>query len=153
MTDTASNKKDIRYGYKVARISTTRFSFIDMEEEKVNALFESEGQVQLNLSVSINFHREKSEISFDISTEGLSLAAEEVLISHTGRTVYAVEDLEAAYDKEKEQFFLPDALMVQLYGIAFSHTRALLAVETNGTVFRERFILPVIDPSGILDSK
>lgn len=153
MTDTPTDKTDTRYGYKVVKIHTTQFSFTDMDEEKANALFESEGRVQMNLSVSINFHREKSEISFDIKTEGLSLLTNETLISHTGRTVYAVEHLETAYDEEKKQFFVPDALMVQLYGIAFSHTRALLAVESNGTVFKERFILPVIDPSGILDSK
>lgn len=153
MTDTPTDKTDTQYGYKVVRINTTRFSFTDMDEEKANALFESEGRVQMNLSVSINFDSEKSQISFDIKTEVLSLETKKEIVRHAGRTVYAVQNLEKAFDKEKEQFFLPDALMVQLYAIAFSHNRALLAVELNGTVFREKIMLPIIDPSGILDLK
>ncbi len=153
MAEKSKNKTEVQFGYKVAKINTTQFSFTDMDEEAANLIFENDEQLKTDLSVSINFHLEKSEISFEIKTSIQLLSTNEILISHSGKTVYSVDQLEKAYNKKLNQFLLPDALIVQLYAIAFSHTRALLAVELNGTIYRDRFLLPIIDPRQILNKK
>lgn len=153
MAEKSKNKTEVQFGYKVAKINTTQFSFTDMDEEAANLIFENDEQFRTDISVNINFHLEKSEISFEIKTSIQLLSTNEILISHSGKTVYSVDQLEKAYNKKLNQFLLPDALIVQIYGIAFSHTRALLAVELNGTIYRDKFLLPIIDPRQILNKK
>jgi len=74
-------------------------------------------------------------------------------VEHTGRTSYFVEVLLSTVNNETGSYDLPDALMLQMAGIAFSHARALLTTELNPTVFSNKYFLPVIDPKTLLPQK
>lgn len=135
-----------RFEYRIIKINTIRFSFSDLEEAYVNSL--PDGQLKGELNVKINFDREKSTISFDIASTISD--QDEPVIQHVARTVYEVKGIDQLHTAEKDSFNVPDDLIVQLYAISFSHTRALFATELSPTVFKDKYFLPVIDPTDIL---
>lgn len=147
-----AKKKEINIdlGYKVSKINTTKFSFKDLDEDNVNQLFENEDNLSVDLGVGLGVIAEKNEIFFEINTSLTNKKTKENIIQHTGKTTFSIQNLESTYRKESDNFDIPDGLIVQLYALSFSHSRALLAVELNRTVFKDKFHLPVVDPTNIL---
>ncbi|MBZ9731149.1 hypothetical protein LB467_15750 [Salegentibacter sp. JZCK2] len=70
-------------------------------------------------------------------------------MAHTGRTVFFIKDLNKLLNSEDNSYDLPNNFLLQLLGISFSHSRALLATELQSTAYADKFILPVVNP-GIL---
>jgi hypothetical protein len=101
----------------------------------------------------LEFDNEKSTINFDINTSLFISIDKKKLVEHTGRTSYFVEGLISTFNNETDSYDLPDALMLQMAGIAFSHARALLATELNPTIFNNKYFLPVINPKTLLPQK
>lgn len=138
-----------RFEYRIVKIHTAKFSFSDLDEAYVDSLF-ADGQLNGELNVQINFDREKSTISFDISSHIIDAQKDETVVQHVARTVYEVKGIDQVYTAEKDSYNIPDDLIVQLYSISFSHARALFATELSPTVFKDKYFLPVIDPKDIL---
>ena len=142
-------KKD-NLGYRISQIHTLKFSFKDIELDRLNQLFEEQNNLALNTKTSLNIDKEKSIITIDINTNLFDKNNDEILVEHSGRTVYQVKGLEAVYNAQENTFDIPDGFIVQLFSIAYSHARALLATEISPTIYKDKYILPVIDPSSLL---
>jgi len=117
--------KDFKIAYRIVKIHSTSFSFKEIEEEDLNLLF-ANGNSLLNIGSNINFNEEKSSIIIDIKTSLRKKGGKEELVSHTGRTTYVIQDLKKHYNSKVESYNLPNNFILQLLGIAFSHSRALL---------------------------
>lgn len=146
-------KEKVEIEYRIVRIQTTKFSFLEIDEKSLNKLFDSEDLLSVNLSVSINIDKEKSILSIDINTILFDKINNKNIIEHTGKTTFELRGITETYNKEDDVFDIPDGLIVQLYAISYSHARALLAIELNPTIFKEKFFLPVIDPTNIIKNK
>jgi hypothetical protein len=142
------SKKSTTYNlaYRISQIHTLKFSFKDLETGRIDQLFDSPNALSINSNTSLIIDKEKSTITIDINTELIDTKKEDTLVEHTGRTIYIVNGLGSVYNKEKDNFDLPDELIVQLFGIAYTHSRALLATEISPTIYKGKYMLPVIDP-------
>ena len=121
----------------------------DPEEGDLDLLFE-DGNSRLNIGSSINFDQTKSTLTIDIKTALNKKGEKKTLISHTGRTVFYIKNLEELFNPEENSYNLPNNFLLQLLGISFSHSRALLATELKSTAYAEKFILPVVNPKILL---
>lgn len=142
--------EEIRIGYRIAKIHTIKFGFKDIPPERVLELFGAPDALGVNINVGVQVDRDKSNITIDVSSDLMDNTDNSVLINHTGRTVFFIQGLEQTFNVEKNAFDLPDPLLVQIYGIAYTHARALLATEISPTCYHERYFLPVIDPSKLV---
>lgn len=146
-------ENETNLAYRISKITTTEFSFVDKLMSEVQSIFASDDALKTNLNISIDLNKERSEISFEIHSILWNTKTNEELVKHTGKTIFSLVDLESSYNEEADTYSLPDALMVQFYSIAYTHSRALLSVELLKTPYRELYFLPVIDPKSILSKK
>lgn len=149
MKNIISMNKEIKIEYKIKKIHTTTYAVEDLPEEESIELFRK-GNSNLNIGSNINFDKENSTITIDIKTVLSKKSSKKELVKHTGRTVYYIQDLENLFNQEENSYKLPNNFLLQLLGISFSHTRALLATELKSTVYAEKFLLPVVNPKILL---
>ncbi len=76
-----------------------------------------------------------------------------MLVEHNGRTSFFIQGLEKTKNESNGGFDLPNELLVQIHGIAYSHARALLANDLSSTSFRDKYFLPVVNPEELLKLK
>lgn len=67
--------------------------------------------------------------------------------------MFHIQGLDKVYNKEADSYELPNGLTVQLYSHAYTHARALLASELSATSFRDKYFLPILNPSQFIRSK
>ena len=146
----SSSKKELQIGYRITKIHSIKFGFKDISNEEVQVLFDSEDALNVNISVAVNINKEKSNITIDVSSDLIDNRDGSILINHTGRTIFYIQGLENAFNKETNTFNLPNSLLIQINGIAYTHSRALLATEISPTCYHEKYFLPVIDPSQLI---
>lgn len=142
-------KKD-NLSYRISQIHSLKFSFKDIELDRVIRIFEEQNTLALDTNTSLDIDKEKSTVTIDISTNLIDKVEDEVLVEHSGRTVFLINGLDKVYNEDNENFDLPDSLIIQLFSLAYSHARALLATEISPTIYKDKYILPVIDPSQFL---
>lgn len=140
---------EIKIEYKIKKIHTTSYAVEDLPEEESKVLFQK-GNSELNIGSNISFDKDKSTITIDIKTVLNKKRSKKEIIKHIGRTIYFVQDLETLFNEEINSYNLPNNFLLQLLGISFSHSRALLATELQSTVYAEKLILPVINPAMLL---
>lgn len=141
--------KEIKIEYKIKKIHTTSYAVEDLPEEESVVLFQK-GNSELNIGSNISFDKDKSTITIDIKTVLNKKGSKKELVKHIGRTIYFVQDLENLFNEEVNSYNLPNNFLLQLLGISFSHSRALLATELQSTVYAEKLILPVVNPAMLL---
>ncbi len=146
-------KEKAEIGYRIVKIHTSMFSYQEVEDENIETLFNGQDMLVINMNITLNIDKEKSSITIDIATELIEKSNEKVLIKHSGRTIYQVKGLEGVHDVENDQYDIPDELLIQLYSIAYSHSRALLATEISPTIYKDKYFLPVINPSELIKKK
>lgn len=142
--------KKIKLGYKILKIHTTKFSFTDIDSDELTNLLDSKEDLGINVNVSLNINKDESTLTLDVSTQLIKTKDKVFLVEHSGRTVYFVGGLEGTFDKEKNVYNLPNDLLIQWYSIAYTHSRALLAIEISPTVYKDKYFLPVINPLDLL---
>lgn len=130
--------------YRVYEIRTVKFVFGEFEDEMIDTFLSDNDNFKMNISVNLEINDDKNQVKIDILTE-LSHASE-ILINHTGRTVFEVLNLKEIFDAKTKMYQIPDPLLISTHGLAFSHARALLATEMARTNFKNKFFLPIIDP-------
>ncbi|MDD3721601.1 MAG: hypothetical protein PHW92_03805 [Lutibacter sp.] len=149
----AKQKEKIEIGYRIIKIHTSKFSFEDLDEKSVEKLFNSTNLLAVNMTTMLNIDKEKSTITIDIGTALTEKGNNRTLIEHSGRTIYHVQGLKNVYNKGKDYFDIPDGFLIQLYSLAYSHSRALLATEISPTIFKDKYFLPVINPIDLIKQK
>lgn len=144
-----SNKSEITLGYRITKILSTKFSFSEIDETILDTLLAENG-AGININLSTQIDKNKSSITIDVNSTLFNSADNSILVEHTGRTTYFVQGLETTFNDTKNAFDLPNALLVQIYGIAYTHSRALLASDLSSTCYREKYFLPVINPTELI---
>lgn len=140
------NTKEIEFLYKIIKIHTSKFAHNEIDEGKFKSLLEASDELAVSMNLNLNIDNEKSLITVDVTSKLTEKKTDLVLIEHTGRTVYSVKGLEQIHNAENNTFEIPDNLLLQLYSMAYTHARALLAVELSPTMYKEQFFLPVVNP-------
>jgi hypothetical protein len=92
-------------------------------------------------------------VKVDIYSRLFAKESDLTLISHVGRTAFDVIGLKGALNEEDQSLDLPTEFLVQILSISFTHARAMLNVEISPTVYRDKFFLPVIDPTKLLPNQ
>jgi hypothetical protein len=102
-------KEPDNISYKVVKIHTTRFSIEDMEEERLNEIVADNENPNLNIKIGISAQKEKSTVTFDITSYFLSPEDKtKPLVTHTARTVFYIKNMKDFYEKETEKVNIPD---------------------------------------------
>lgn len=142
--------KPINLGYRITKIQTTKFAFEDILESKLNSLLADPDALGLNINVGININKDDSLVTIDVETILTDVDSKINLVTHSARTVFFIENLKNTYNKETNAFDLPNELLAQIYGISYTHARALLSMEISPTVYREKYFLPIINPMNLV---
>lgn len=146
-------EKNISLSYKISKIHTLKFSFEEIDNDRAEYLFETPNALFLHTNVVLNIDKEKSTIAIDINSNLSDKEKKEVLVEHSGRTIFHFKGLNDVYNEKEDIFDIPDGILVQLFSLSYSHARALLAMEVSPTIFKDHYILPVIDPTEFLKKK
>ena len=101
MAKKEGQQKEFNLGYKVAKINTTKFSYSDLEEDKVAFLFENEDNLKVSLDVNMGISLEKSEIFFEINTSLSNRENDESVITHIGKTTFSAASNDHGNSKNK----------------------------------------------------
>ena len=141
---------NLEIGYRVADLRTIKFIFGEVEEKSIDSLLNDKDGANLTLGVHTEFNIEKNLVFFDVIIE--LMYNDEILINHVGRTGFEINGLSQLMISEEEIDF-PQHILEQLYGISFSHSRALLAVETARTPYNGKFYIPVINPKRFIEER
>lgn len=143
----------VQFEYKITKIQTIKFSFEDIEENLINLLFDSKSGLGISINSNYGVNGEDSSIIIDIHTQLLRNEDRKVLVEHIGRTKYRVNGLEKVYDAEADLYNIPDGFFILISSIAFSHARALLSVEISSTCYKDKYFLPIINPTEVFGTK
>jgi len=149
----AKENEHTKIGYRIIKIHTTEFFFEDLSEQEINELVEHSDSLAININNTVNIDAAKSVVAIDVTSKLLKKEDETVLIRHGGRTVFHIKNLHEAYDEEQQAYDIPSGLLVQLHSLAYSHARALAATEVSPTPYKDKFFLPVVDPSKFIQKK
>lgn len=144
-------EKEVQIGYRIKQINTTKFSFEEIvNDEKDVIVFDS---LAININAKLEINKKNSEVTILINSEFSEKKSQTVLIEHSGKTVFEFDDLERLINPDNNNFEIPNNLLVQLYGLSYSHARALLASENSRTVYKDKYFLPVIDPKRFIQKQ
>lgn len=149
----AKTEQKTEIGYRIVKINTTKFSFEEINEEALDQLFKAREALEISLNIKFDIDKDKSIIALDVSTELIQKKKGTILVSHVGRTSFLINNLEVVYDKEQGTYVFPHDILVQLYSIAYTHARALLATEISPTIYKDKYFLPVINPVDLIQNK
>ena len=147
------SKKNVEIGYRIIKILTSKFSFEEIDEEELNELISTPNGLTVDMNISLNINKETNDMIIDVSTVLLNTNDKKTLIHHVGRTSFNVKDLDKVFNEKTNAFDLPDDLLIQLYSISYTHSRALLATELNSTIYKEKYFLPVVNPQIFISKK
>lgn len=146
-------KKKIELRYKISRILTTKFLFFEISPEELSKIGSEEGLVEAKLNLKMNIDKDKGVIDIDVNSKHIIVENKQILFEHTCRTSFSVTNLNEAYDDEKDMFMIPDNLIQSMHALSYSHARALLNHDISPTMYKDRFMLPIIDMSKLVPKK
>jgi hypothetical protein len=142
-----NQETNIKFNYRVSKISTSYFNAFELPENELTKLFDEPGLIGLQVNTAINISTDAKSIAIDIESELSKKVNKELLIAHKGRTIFSVDNLQDFFKPESNSFNLPSNVLVQLFSLAYTHARALIAIEISPTVYKDKFFLPIVDPN------
>jgi hypothetical protein len=143
----------VELGYKIKQIKTVSFSSKELEQEEFNGLLSEKNRLIIDVTIDLKTNNEDSLMIFDVNSKMYNTEPRDTLVSHTGRTVFEIKDFNTFFDKEKNVHEIPANNLMLFYSLAYTHARALLCVEIAPTIYRDGYILPVINPSIFIQDK
>lgn len=123
-------------GFQIVRILDCGF-FI---EESINVDFEN---AQIGYAMNFSFSIENNWIEFIIRVDLKEKSSNATFLSGTVLTKFGINNL-AGFLNQDNKFDFPSGSLEVLFGIAFSHLRAIVAKNSAGSRFRD-FIIPPIN--------
>lgn len=148
-----SKVPEIQFEYKINKIQTVKFFFEEVDESILDQLFESNSELGISINSNLVVSKEDSTIAIDIHTHLVRKVDSTILVEHIGRTKYQVVGLDSVHETETDLYNIPDGFIILISSIAYTHSRALLTVELSSTCYRDKYFLPIINPSEVFGLK
>lgn len=128
--------------YSINRILDCGFSV----EEVVN--IDQEG-IQIGYGMNFVFSEEENWIQYTIRTD-FKNANNESFFTGTVLTRFGIENFNQ-FINEQGQVVFPSGFLEMLFGISFSHMRAILAKNISGSKF-STLVVPIINPKELFNN-
>ena len=128
--------KSPEFGFNVLRI----FDSVFFAEEAINP--GSDTLISYGLGFYVNI--EENWVQYNVRAD-FSMEQDKPFVTGTVVTRFGINNLKSFVDDKNNILWPPNALEI-MFGIAFSHMRALLAKNVAGTKF-SNFIVPLVNPA------
>lgn len=127
--------------FRIKSIDTLKFSYTAIPTENSETTL-NESKLSLNLSVDIN--KDDSEIIVVINSSLNNSKLENPVLEHACKTVFYLSGMDNFLDQSKKELLLPKDLTTEMVSMAYTHARAVLAVEVSKTMYKDKIMLPII---------
>lgn len=101
--------------------------------------------ILLGYGMDFRFHVEENWMRYLIKIDFTDANTKTVFLSGTVLTIFHIKDFKSIYDKENKRVSFPKDFSETLFGIAFSHARAIINKNAQGSRYAS-FIVPLINP-------
>lgn len=139
--------------FRISKIQSIKFSFEDIDEKELERLLSTEEALGITFNVGLEYTPDQKNIRIDIHSRLFVRDSDLTLISHVGRTVFDVVGLKNAFNEKEQVLDLPTNFLVQLLSMSYTHARALLSIDLSPTVYRDKYFLPIVDPTKLLPNQ
>ena len=134
----------------MAESNTMQFEIREINELEfyVDETKDADSSFDFSYSVDIFPDLNSERLKIIITANYLKNSSKVLFLKGKVLTAFYIKDMKAYAKKEangKEGIDIPEAVWVTLFGIAFTHARAILAESSAGTKFRG-LLMPVINP-------
>ncbi len=107
--------------------------------------------IAIGYDMNLSFNEIENWIQFIIEVEFVNSKNQVRIIYSTVLSKFFVENLNQYFTEDNEAIQLPHQGLETLFGLAFTHTRAILAKNLAGTSHSHLYI-PIINPTILLNS-
>ncbi len=114
-------------------------------EFSVNEEIKVKGDFGLNISQHTNFNIPDKIIELILEIDFFTKDNQHFLHSKTSNQFHVPNIEEFKTSENPEEYNLPEPLLVTILGLSISHSRALIAKNSLGTIFSEIY-LPIVNP-------
>jgi len=105
-------------------------------------------EINLTFGLTTNFDVSQKTTEIVLTAVFSKKDTGETMVEIKTSNVFTILELEDFYNKD-HSFSLPENILVTLLSLSVTHTRALLAKNTQGTVYAELYI-PIVNPTLLL---
>lgn len=103
----------------------------------------------ITFELTTNFNLKEKSVELLLSASFEDSEQGSVFMKIRTSNVFLLNELAEFQNPDGDSFNIPDNVMVTLFSLSVSHTRALMAKNALGTKFAEMY-LPIINPSLVL---
>jgi hypothetical protein len=89
---------------------------------------------------------EKNSFEIQIVADLIPIESDFKLLHIRVANGFVIENLVSFWSKESNMINIPEVLFITMLSMSITHTRALLAKNTSGTIF-EKFLIPIVNPA------
>ena len=140
-----AEEKNIRF--RIHRLEDLGYTFQKPEESIPT------DRIDFSMDTHLDVNQEKGQIIFILKPRFTSGKKEPKLIAELiFKVEFEIQNLNDVVTKKEEGFNIPDSLVVTLFSISYSTMRGVFYEKSRGTM-AERLILPIIDPTSILQKE
>jgi hypothetical protein len=124
-------------GLGISKIRELEFSLTQMEEIK---------EAKYILGYQSEYDVEKNSFEIQIVADLIPIESDFKLLHIRVANGFVIENLVSFWSKESNMINIPEVLFITMLSMSITHTRALLAKNTSGTIF-EKFLIPIVNPA------
>jgi hypothetical protein len=103
-------------------------------------------QLELGFGIHVEFEPTANTFDLQVIAELKETETQKVLVHIKVANVFLIENMGGFYKAETKSLNLPDDALITMLSISVTHTRALFAKNTAGTIY-ENHIIPIINPT------
>ncbi len=107
-------------------------------------------QVNISFQVTTNIKLDDKTVEMLLTAQFAETTEGIVLLKIKTSNVFSVLELADYHKSENETYDIPDNVMVTFLSLSVSHTRALLAKNSQGTKFAGLYI-PIVNPTDLFN--
>ena len=131
-------KETPEFTYGIIRILDCGFGIQELISPELD-------KITVGYGMNFGINTEENWVQYVIKADFMDSETNSVFLSGTSLTRFNVTNLKG-FIKENNDMLLPDGFLETLFGIAFTHMRAILAKNIAGSKF-SNIIVPIVNPN------